>query len=245
MLSVGVPMMLGGDELGHSQKGNNNTYCQDNELTWLDWELDDRQAGVPGIHQEADLHLEDPAGLPAPEVLPRPGHPRLGRSRTSRSSARRARRCRTSDWNAGFVKCLGVRLAGDLINDENERGEPIVGETLLILLERPLGADPVHLAADHATGISGSGSWIRRTRARVDRAFEEGSEYPLQDRSLVVLVTRTPEDKGQTVTPAEAKAAVLRRRRPRSRDTPPGPVADLSIGVSVERRRHPRREPMP
>ena len=38
------------------------------------------------------------------------------------------------DWNAGFVKCLGVRLAGDLINDENERGEPIVGETLLILL---------------------------------------------------------------------------------------------------------------
>src|SRR6516162_924531 len=43
MLSVGVPMMLGGDELGHGQDGNNNAYCQDNELTWLDWELDDRQ----------------------------------------------------------------------------------------------------------------------------------------------------------------------------------------------------------
>ena len=38
------------------------------------------------------------------------------------------------DWNAGFVKCLGVRLAGDLINDVDERGEPIVGETLLMLL---------------------------------------------------------------------------------------------------------------
>ena len=43
MLSVGVPMMLGGDELGHGQKGNNNTYCQDNELTWLDWDLDERK----------------------------------------------------------------------------------------------------------------------------------------------------------------------------------------------------------
>ena len=36
-------MMLGGDELGHCQQGNNNTYCQDNELTWLDWELDTRK----------------------------------------------------------------------------------------------------------------------------------------------------------------------------------------------------------
>ena len=38
------------------------------------------------------------------------------------------------DWNAGFVKCLGVRLAGDLIDDVDERGEPIVGDTLLLLL---------------------------------------------------------------------------------------------------------------
>ena len=38
------------------------------------------------------------------------------------------------DWNSGFVRCLGLRLAGDLIDDENERGEPVVGETLLLLL---------------------------------------------------------------------------------------------------------------
>ena len=48
LLSQGVPMLLAGDELGHTQKGNNNTYCQDNELTWLDWELDDGAAEVPG-----------------------------------------------------------------------------------------------------------------------------------------------------------------------------------------------------
>ncbi|HXD85855.1 MAG TPA: glycogen debranching protein GlgX, partial [Urbifossiella sp.] len=43
MLSQGVPMLLAGDELSHTKKGNNNTYCQDNELTWLNWNLDDRQ----------------------------------------------------------------------------------------------------------------------------------------------------------------------------------------------------------
>ena len=43
LLSQGVPMLLGGDELGRSQRGNNNPYCQDNELSWLDWTLGPRQ----------------------------------------------------------------------------------------------------------------------------------------------------------------------------------------------------------
>ena len=95
MLSVGVPMMLGGDELSHTQKGNNNTYCQDNELNWLDWELDDRAEEVPGIHPEGDLHLEEPAGLPAAEVLPGPGDPRLGHQGHLLLQPLAARRCRT------------------------------------------------------------------------------------------------------------------------------------------------------
>src|SRR5437870_3299856 len=46
LLSLGVPMLLAGDEVGHSQRGNNNAYCQDNELTWLNWKLDDSQKGL-------------------------------------------------------------------------------------------------------------------------------------------------------------------------------------------------------
>ena len=45
MLSQGVPMLLGGDEFARSQRGNNNGYCQDNELTWFDWKLDERGSG--------------------------------------------------------------------------------------------------------------------------------------------------------------------------------------------------------
>ena len=44
LLSQGVPMLAHGDELGRTQRGNNNGYCQDNELTWVDWDLDERQA---------------------------------------------------------------------------------------------------------------------------------------------------------------------------------------------------------
>ena len=43
LFSQGVPMLLAGDEMGHSQSGNNNAYCQDNDLTWLDWDLNEEQ----------------------------------------------------------------------------------------------------------------------------------------------------------------------------------------------------------
>src|SRR5438552_2607874 len=61
MLSQGVRMMLGGDELSHTQKGNNNTYCQDNELTWLDWELTpEKQAFLEFVRKLTRLRREQP-----------------------------------------------------------------------------------------------------------------------------------------------------------------------------------------
>ena len=56
LLSFGVPLLLAGDEMGRTQQGNNNAYCQDNAITWVDW--DARRRGPPGVHP--------PAGRPAP-----------------------------------------------------------------------------------------------------------------------------------------------------------------------------------
>ena len=74
LLSFGIPMLLGGDEMGRTQQGNNNAYCQDNEITWFDWSHPD--TGLRGFHQAAYRVAPRAPGVPP---LPFPG-----RSRSSR-----------------------------------------------------------------------------------------------------------------------------------------------------------------
>ena len=71
LLSQGVPMLAHGDELGRTQGGNNNAYCQDNELAWVDWDLDDDQRDLLEFTAGADRAAPQPPGLPAPPVLRR------------------------------------------------------------------------------------------------------------------------------------------------------------------------------
>jgi glycogen operon protein len=132
MISQGVPMLLAGDELGHSQRGNNNTYCQDNELTWLNWDLDpEGQVFLDFVKKLIRLRKEQP-------VLRRR---RFFQGRKLRGSDVRdvtffepsGAEMTDEAWGAGFVRCLGVRWAGNLMNELNEKGEPVVGDTLLIL----------------------------------------------------------------------------------------------------------------
>ena len=133
MLSVGVPMISAATSSGHSQQGNNNAYCQDNELTWLNWDLDERQKQFLEFTRKVIFIWKSQPVFQRRKFF-------LGRA--IRGSDIKdisffnpsGQEMSDDDWNAGFVKCLGVRLAGDLINDENERGEPIVGDTLLLLL---------------------------------------------------------------------------------------------------------------
>ncbi len=211
MLSVGVPMMLGGDELGHSQQGNNNAYCQDNELTWLDWELDDRQKQFLDFIRKL--------------IFIRRSQPVLHRRKFFLGRAIRGSEIKDisffnpsgqemsdEDWNAGFVKCLGVRLAGDLINDENERGEPITGETLLILLNGHWEPIPFVLPPTKEGHI-----WDRildtADPREEPRDFEGGQQYPLEDRSFAVLAARPPQHKGHTATPEQIRAVLEEKRR--------------------------------
>ncbi len=197
MLSVGVPMMLGGDELSRSQDGNNNSYCQDNELNWLDWKLDERESRFLEFTRKVIwLRRTQPVFQRRKFFL----------GRAIRGSEVKdisffnpsGQEMSDADWNAGFVRCLGVRLAGDMINDENERGEPIVGETLLILLNgywEPIPFTLPETREDHL--------WhhVLDTAAPADGAerFEGRAVYALQDRSLVVLAARVPEEIGPPV----------------------------------------------
>ncbi len=133
MLSQGVPMLCSGDEIGHSQRGSNNAYCQDNEVTWLNWDLNDEQRDFLAFVRKVTLiwrtqpvfqrrHFFQGRGIRGSEVQDISWFDPSGQEMSDEA------------WNAGFVRCLGLRLAGDLIGDLDERGEPIQGETLLMLL---------------------------------------------------------------------------------------------------------------
>jgi isoamylase len=133
LLSQGVPMLLGGDELGRTQGGNNNAYAQDNPISWFAWDLTDAQRQL----------LDFTRGLL--EVFRQ--HPVLRRRRFFQG--RRIRGSTVKDltwlapggaemtdaeWQAEGIRALGLRLAGDAIDDRGPRGERIVDDTLLLLL---------------------------------------------------------------------------------------------------------------
>ena len=70
LLSQGTPMMLAGDEFGRTQQGNNNAYCQDNEISWLDWDTKEKGQALIALRQEADAaapSISDPAPQPLPD----------------------------------------------------------------------------------------------------------------------------------------------------------------------------------
>jgi glycogen operon protein len=220
LLSQGVPMICGGDELGHTQKGNNNTYCQDNDLTWLSWDLNDEQRGfLEFVKKVARIWVEQP-------VFQRrkffQGRSIRGTDIKDLSWLDPAGEEMTDEgWNAGFVKCLGMRLAGDLIGDVDERGDPIVGDTLLLLLNAHHEAVPFTLPAhkeehDWEVLVDTTDPAVEPHTAESDRP------YPLQSRSLAVLRTRPrDEPKRAAVTPTQVEKLLTTTRRQPEPLTPP------------------------
>jgi glycogen operon protein len=185
-------MLLAGDELGHTQKGNNNTYCQDNELTWLNWELTKEQKQfLTFVRELIELRHDQPVF--------RRRHFFLGR-RIRGSDVKDVtwytpggEEMNDEAWNAGFVRCLGVRWAGDAIAEVDERGERVVGDTFLILLNAHHEAIAFQVPT-HRPGVP----WelvFDTARLDVDSwPVAPGTAYDLKGRSLAVLKVPTKEE---------------------------------------------------
>ena len=112
LLATGVPMLNAGDEIGRTQGGNNNPYCQDNEVTWVDWELDGVAAGPA-----RDDPLPDPAARGPPRAAPahllhRARGPRRTARRTSRGSPTTARPMANGHWEDPATRTLLMLLNG-------------------------------------------------------------------------------------------------------------------------------------
>ena len=142
LLSQGVPMILGGDEIGRTQNGNNNAYCQDNETTWVDWSLDERKIALLEFTQKL--------------IQMRRDHPNLHRRKFYQDRAIRGteekdivwlrpdgQEMTDEEWGLGWVRCLGVMLNGETMGDVDEARRAHQGRHVSDPAQLPSRADTV------------------------------------------------------------------------------------------------------
>ncbi|MBG7698115.1 MULTISPECIES: glycogen debranching protein GlgX [unclassified Streptomyces] len=135
LLSQGIPMLCHGDELGRTQRGNNNAYCQDNEISWVDWDLTDEQRAL--------------AEFTRCLIALRAAHPVLRRRRFFRGDTAThakqplpdlmwlrpdAREMTDRDWQRGDAHTVGVFLNGDAIAERDSYGRRMVDDSFLLLV---------------------------------------------------------------------------------------------------------------
>jgi isoamylase len=187
LLSQGVPMFLGGDELGHTQLGNNNAYCQDNELSWLDWQLD----------EEREAFLEFTCRL----IALRRRHPVFSRRRFLQGDTATADGLREiiwlnhdgaemtpREWDLHCARCLGVHLAGAAIERHDRRGRAVTDSNFLLLFNAHHELIPFQLPEY----LAEKPWWTVLDTAAApaplaQRRLEPGAAYPLAGRSLALL----------------------------------------------------------
>jgi isoamylase len=148
-LSQGVPMLLHGDELGRTQRGNNNTYCQDNDLSWTHWRDVTAQSEQSGL---ADFTR----GL----IKFRKAHPVLRRRRWFQGRPLRGKgvadiawfkpdghEMTEEDWGAGFARAIGVYLSGDGLSTPDARGQKVIDQSFYLVFNASHEAVPFTLPA--------------------------------------------------------------------------------------------------
>lgn len=187
-LSQGVPMLCGGDEIGRTQQGNNNAYCQDNKISWFDWNLDHTQLELLAFVRSL--------------IALRKKHPVLRRRRFFQGRHIRGSEVKDlswfrpdgkemtdDDWNAGYSKSLTLRLAGDAIDETDAKGRPIMDDTLLILLNAHHTPLAFTLPA-HKSGIRWCPLLDTALAGETEKPvtiLKGGERYDMEGRSIAVL----------------------------------------------------------
>lgn len=187
LLSQGVPMLLAGDEVGRTQQGNNNAYCQDNELAWQSWETGEEDGQL----------LEFVRRL----IRLRQQHRAFRRQKFFQNRAIRGENVRDivwldpagtqmsdDQWRDGFARSLGVFLSGRGLDERDERGRTIVDNDFLALINAHHEAVEFKLPAQPEDA-----KWVLRVDTTNvafeadERTFAPGDSYALQGRALALF----------------------------------------------------------
>ncbi len=185
LLSQGVPMLCGGDEFSRTQQGNNNAYCQDNTISWLDWNWTPKQKElVEFARYVIELRKEH-------AVLRRR---KFFQGRSIRGAGvkdiawyePRGREMTDKAWDDPFARCLGVLLNGNTLDEIDERGEPVIGDTLFLMFNAHY--DPILFRLP----VKRAGERWERLLDTADEEIKTGfllrdHTYKIRGRSVVVL----------------------------------------------------------
>jgi glycogen operon protein len=197
LLSQGVPMLLAGDEIGRTQQGNNNAYCQDNEVSWVDWTLDAERASLLGfVRRLIQLRREHPVFRRRDFFQGRPLHG--GGVKDILWLRPDGDEMSDHEWEREHARCLAVYLAGDGLNEVDRRGRSLRDDDFLMLFNAhheeiafvlpALPGEPWRCLLDTAWSDGagcppGAGKALDPSRA----AFPLGATYALHGRSLALL----------------------------------------------------------
>jgi isoamylase len=187
LLSQGVTMLLGGDEAGRTQHGNNNAYCQDNEISWYDWD-----------HIDQDL-LDFTRRL----IALRREHPVLRRRRWFQGHSIRGSvdlgwfkpdgsEMGDDDWDEGAALSVGIFLNGDAITDRDRRGQRVTDGSFLLLFNAH--AEPVDWTLPKQWGQWWELVTETAESGRDGEILESSATIGVGGRSVVVLQHRDPPE---------------------------------------------------
>lgn len=184
LVSQGVPMICHGDELGRTQRGNNNGYCQDNDITWIDWQLsDDQRSQLDFTRQLIQLRQRHPS-LRRRRFLHGAAHEtqELGDSAWFNADGTRM----TEDaWNAGHARTVMMFLNGEILHSPDSYGGQLYDDSFLLLFNA--WHEPVAFTLPKAT----QGTWhcIIDTdhNMKTGKALKPADQFMIHGRSTVIL----------------------------------------------------------
>ncbi len=184
-LSQGAPMLVAGDERWHTQGGNNNAYCQDNDISWLPWDLEGTSKEMLDFTRELiALRQEQPVlarknfltGQPAGEGLPKdviwwnPDGREMG----------------DEDWEAGFTRCFGMWLPGSALKEVNRVGQPRLSDSVFVI------SNAHYEDVNFKLPVADAGPWQLRlstAQLKLEKRARKNIHFAMPSRSLAVFIS--------------------------------------------------------
>jgi glycogen operon protein len=211
LLSQGVPMLLGGDEMGRTQRGNNNAYCQDDELSWFDWRLDDRRRALYDFTRRMIALRRKHAGLRHRRFLMgdfiwdsqfkdlawlRPDGSELA----------------PEDWQKPWITSFAFMLGGDAIHRVDAHGQRLIDDGLLVLLNAHHEPITFRLPDD-----LGADWFLEVDTSDPAREGRFSADYAVGPRSLAMFRQPLPPEVVREAAAAPSRVARQERQRRRRR----------------------------